>query len=72
MPSATFCLDFIRDMIIFSEADTSGDGSIDAQEFVEMLAKPSVGAIFKELELEVEEVVTLFIIVADEDGEADY
>jgi len=57
---------------IFREADTSGDGSIDAQEFVEMLAKPSVGAIFKELELEVEEVVTLFIIVADEDGEADY
>merc|ERR1719327_2559770 len=57
---------------LFKEADESGDGQIDADEFVNMLQKPVVGAIFRDLGLEVDEVVALFHLVADDDGLADY
>merc|ERR1712224_1006737 len=57
---------------VFEEADDSGDGQINAAEFKHMLSLVHVGTIFRELDLEVCEVVALFHLVADDDGAANY
>merc|ERR1711871_1078615 len=57
---------------IFISADTSGDGAINAEEFKRMVVDPVVGQCFEKLGLEVYEVVTLFHLLADDDGIADY
>jgi len=57
---------------IFKTADTTGDGMINAEEFLEMISNPEVMESFHKMELELEEVGVLFKIIAGDDGEADY
>ena len=57
---------------LFSEADTSGDGSLSKSEFREMLRNSEVIRIFDSLEIEIEEAINLFGVLCADDGEADY
>lgn len=57
---------------IFSMADKSGDGCLSTDEFKSMLHNPEVLHNFEQLELPLEDVSTLFLILSDDDGIADY
>lgn len=56
----------------FVDADTSKNGAISIEEFETMLSHDNVLEHFADLGLEIEEAVTLFTMLAQEDGEADY
>lgn len=57
---------------IFEVADTSGDGCINLEEFEKMAKDQAVVTLFKHMGLEIKDVCILFMILAEEDGEADY
>lgn len=57
---------------IFSLADKSGDGCLSQGEFKNMLHNPEVLHKFEQLDLPIEDVSTLFLVLSDEDGTADY
>lgn len=57
--------------VIFSEVDSSGDGSINQDEFDSMLESPHVLAEFSNLGLDIDEVCALFSVLTSDDGEAD-
>lgn len=53
----------------FIEADQSGDGKVDRDEFDEIMSNPKVLAWLQALELEVHETYALFNLIDDGDGE---
>jgi len=57
---------------IFVKADTSGDGLVSSEEFLEFIYSPDVAGAFVKLDLELIEVVALFRLLADDTGRADY
>lgn len=57
---------------IFAEADTSCDGAICKAEFECMMENVNVCRTFEKLGLDTDEVVALFDVLSDDDGEADY
>jgi len=57
---------------LFQASDTSGDGSIGEEEFLEMMADPDVKAVFSALELEVHEGMAIFQLLAAGDDEITY
>mmetsp|Transcript_81813 Transcript_81813/g.249985 ORF Transcript_81813/g.249985 Transcript_81813/m.249985 type:complete len:634 (-) Transcript_81813:271-2172(-) len=57
---------------LFSLADTSGDGMISLVEFKDMLHNPAVVTAFASLDLQVEEVMSLFHVLDDGDGMVSY
>merc|ERR1712224_260695 len=52
----------------FEEADSSGDGLISQEEFVEIMEKPETKETFSALELELHEITGLFNMLDDGDG----
>lgn len=58
--------------LIFSTADSSGDGAISKDEFTSMLSDPAIITGFQKLDLEIDEVVALFGVLSADDGDADY
>jgi hypothetical protein len=57
---------------IFVKADSSGDGLVSTEEFVEFIYSADVAEAFVKLDLELIEVVALFRLLADDTGRADY
>eukprot|EP00931_Biecheleriopsis_adriatica_P105761 TRINITY_DN80297_c0_g1_i1.p1 TRINITY_DN80297_c0_g1~~TRINITY_DN80297_c0_g1_i1.p1 ORF type:complete len:528 (+),score=96.74 TRINITY_DN80297_c0_g1_i1:27-1610(+) len=57
---------------IFTMSDNNGDGQITPDEFAEMAKNPEVTSHFKSMELDMKDVTTLFMILAGDDGTADY
>jgi len=57
---------------VFSMADKLGDGVLHRWEFDAALEEPKVMEIFNGLEMDEQEVVTVYNILSDEDGVADY
>eukprot|EP00930_Biecheleria_cincta_P098096 TRINITY_DN89788_c0_g1_i1.p1 TRINITY_DN89788_c0_g1~~TRINITY_DN89788_c0_g1_i1.p1 ORF type:complete len:571 (-),score=86.49 TRINITY_DN89788_c0_g1_i1:134-1846(-) len=58
--------------MIFEVADTSGDGCINLEEFEIMTNDAKVVSLFQEMGLAINDVYALFMILADDDGQADY
>lgn len=56
----------------FADADTSKNGAVSVEEFEQMLSHPNVLEHFGDLDLQIEEAVALFCMLAQDDGEADY
>lgn len=57
---------------VFEAADTSGDGSIDKQEFEDLLRRPDVAKLFDVIGLTEDEVYMIFTMLSLDDGMADY
>lgn len=57
---------------VFRLGDSSGDGLISVEEFEVMIDQPEVLSNFQRLDLDVDEVKTLFQILSQEDGCANY
>jgi len=57
---------------IFQRGDKMGDGVLHRWEFEEMMKDPEVLEMFRKLDLSQNEISTLFRIIADSDGVADY
>lgn len=57
---------------LFAQGDTDGSGTITVDEFNTMLYNPRVGAMFQDLDLEVLDVATLFMVMSEDDGSLDY
>lgn len=57
---------------IFKQGDTSGDGSINAEEFMVMLTDKAILDMFEKLDIELPELKLLFQMLADDDGLAAY
>lgn len=54
---------------MFREADTSGDGFIDFQEFKRMLEHPQLQVWLHQLEIQTDDLLGLFCMLDDGDGE---
>merc|ERR1712203_1052815 len=57
---------------IFKLADKLGDGVLHKWEFDDAIQNPEVMAMFEKLDMDEQEVVTVYNILSDEDGVADY
>lgn len=58
--------------LIFQRADKLGDGLLHQWEFDAMIEDTEVLKMFRKLDMDIEEIVTLYDILADRDGVADY
>merc|ERR1712187_680589 len=58
--------------LIFSKADTSGDGKLSKLEFQAMMQDTVLVEMFEGLDLDADEVHALFSILSSDDGYADY
>jgi len=57
---------------LFREADTSGDGVIDREEFTTMLQNPDIERLLKQLDISPDEAEALFSVLSADDGYIDY
>merc|ERR1712187_692374 len=58
--------------LIFSKADTSGDGKLSKLEFQAMMQDTVLVEMFERLDMDIDEVYALFEILSSDDGFADY
>merc|ERR1712039_1001732 len=54
------------------EADADGSGLLSPDEFKDMMASPRAKILFKELSVDIREVVTLYNLLSADDGAADF
>lgn len=57
---------------IFTEADSSGDGSISQDEFDQMIINDDVIELFSFMGLDMDEVAAFYTVLSADDGQADY